>query len=612
MKGPSRSVGAHPPVLGLLASALYLLYAEPYLSSAAVSFQQPVDASVDSNQDSHLASYLPDGESAPSTSSFTNEQPGPAGKRSWRPPTRGPQDSPTGYDANSEADEDEDLYNTEELEVVNLLRAEHAEEREQQEARGPGGIRRLVKSHISVQLFFWGSLTAAVYLIMRGATREDEKQQSLDVHKMVLKSMMERLRNEKEEKLKLLRERQRIQQKRLVLYRHSLGVSGHITNMVAEIQDAVAQADIHGRVQSQQLPQPPHGKKQQRRQHEDSSLAVPTIEEGCRPENLPLHLVLLHQGDAEYQEATVRRFLKDLEELKQRQEKQQGEQQSKGLDFGEALAWYEAAALSVNLHPGKIASAKSSNESGGRLRSATRERHRKIALLAVGSVMLKRKEVLENELQDIKSALRKLSDAEKDLAASVKTKGGIVTNLVDQNLKATKEDLLLLEKQFIGNTEVEESAKGAAWKAVQAVPNFTGLFGEAPQGAHGASKEIHRTGEARRRLFASLRTAIQLLALQEKRLATAVEVGMQDDRYKLYVAFRESLEKRYQKTATAIATLHAAQIAADGRKKENVVAIATQREREKIVAAQLEATDRWLANAQKAFDPPEEQSPQQQ
>lgn len=516
-------------------------------------------------------------------------------------PTRGPREARQ-MAGDDEVEEEEELYTQEELNVVNMMRAAQEEEREW--ADGGWGLGA-VKVHFSAQLVLWGILAAAVYVIMKGATRSDEKQKSLDVHRAVLKTTQESLMAGRQEATKAVEEMRRTQENKVLIFRQSLATASRISTILNDIQSAAQASDITGRVGH--LPDPQH----RRRPREGVSLVVPPALQGCREGSLDLHMLLLNQADTGYQEKVIYKYLEHMAEQGRNRHPHAGSafqhQSQYKIEQRQADAWFESAATSIGL----TAREKHRRPQGvdvrdikkEQRRATTTERDRKVALLGIASVMLERKLLLEKELQGERQQLRLLSDNEREASIAVKAQAAVVSRRLTLNLKEAKETLRAFELQMTTETEVERAAIAAARRTVDRMATFDSLFGGTPQGALGALKEIERTAQAQRKLMAALRSACESLGLQQKRMAAAIGVREKEKKYGAFSKFRKNIIAGYQEAAAAIACLSSAQILADTRRKENITSTATLREKERTISAFLAETDSWLLNAQRVFGP---------
>ncbi|KAL8453699.1 hypothetical protein Emag_001744 [Eimeria magna] len=513
-----------------------------------------------------------------------------------------------------EEEEEEDIYNTEELEVVRMIRLSREEEKEKPPAWG--GIGDAVSLHAPTQVIMWVLLAVVVYFIMRGATRGEEKQKSLELHRGVLKTTIESLVRGKKENQRLRKQRDAMMRDRTVLLRETVEVQAELASMLSEIQQAGTLKGVNG----VSVGQSERGEEQETG---DSSLAkaayqvagitVPGFESGPAHLNKELHELIFNQGDTAFQEKAVSQLASEL-----RQMGVHGGDTNEPLesilvkDFGilsreKVKQWFVSAADSVNASTGESGHDHSQKtheaeglQEGGAPRARTK-RERKMDLLGLAAAMVRRKISLESELKDILERTSRVSAAEEAALPKIVNASNELKQLVTDWHGRLKGAFSEVDRYLKSNCSADfrEAVHHAYAAAISTDVVLGKLIAFQSGNCQVSSEDLKKASEARFQLLQSMQQANKLLADHSKQLLESRDIGGVDrkDPANVLCRFFSMIEYSFRKTVEYLADLQSQLLVYYLEEKKKTIHAAPLNEVSQTLFAQLEQTDRWLEQA---------------
>ncbi|KAL8269716.1 hypothetical protein Esti_006369 [Eimeria stiedai] len=495
-----------------------------------------------------------------------------------------------------EEEEEEDIYNTEELEVVRMIRLSREEEKEKPPTWG--GIGDTLSLHVPTQVILWILLAAVVYFIMRGATRGEEKQKSLELHRGVLKTTIESLVRGKKEKQGLRKQRDALMRHRTVLLREAIGVQAELASMLSEIQQAGTLKWVDGDGEDQR------GAEGEPKESGDSpstgtgyqvtGITLPGLDSGPVSLNKELHELIFNQGDTVFQESAIAQLVKELRGkigLRGRDEyrgRKWGEKKQIGsMPLDEVEQWFVTTAESLGVSWGVVSGPPPSQkmhkaetvQEGGAPRARTM-RDRAMGLLGLASAMLRRKMSLESELEDILEQTSHFSAAQKAALAEIVSASKDLKNMVSHwhtRLEAAFGTVsgFLDESDFAADiSEAVRYVYTSAMSTKDLLEKLTSFGGEDCQVS---SEDMEKASETRFKLLQMRQQAKKLLVEISEQLVESSVTGAHSQ------------------------TDQAEMLVYDLHKKKGTINSAPLKEKAQTLSAQLEQTDRWLQKAMEIF-----------
>ncbi|KAL8453714.1 hypothetical protein Emed_000745 [Eimeria media] len=515
-----------------------------------------------------------------------------------------------------EEEEEGEISNTEELEVVRMIRLSRDEEKEKPAVWG--GIGDAVNLHAPTQVILWVLLGLVVYFIMRGATRGEEKKKSLELHKEVLKTTIDSLVRGKKENQRLRKERDALMRDRSAMLRETIETEAALATLLSEIQQAATSKegdDVGG--DKKEI-----GKEQRKASDSPSAktgfqvsgFTVPGFESGPAHLNKELHELLFNLGDTAFQEKAVSDLATELREKGVLSgDKNEFLNMNLVKDFGvlpleKVKQWFVTAAESVkasSVQPERLFPPKTYG-----VRRRQREempkprtmRDRKMDLLGLASAMVRRKMVLESELKGILEQTGRVKAVEeaalpKIVTASQQLKQ-VVTRWHERLKGAVNEVNMFLESKFSADT------REAVRKAYAAAISTDFVLGKLTSFQSGNcqvnSEDLEKASEARFRLLQMMQHASKVLAEISKQFSESSELRQKDPTNVLRPFF-SMIEQSYRDTLKHLGDLQSQLLVYDLEKKKKAVFGAPLNEDSQTLFAQLERTDNWLEQAVSIF-----------
>ncbi|CDJ45019.1 hypothetical protein, conserved [Eimeria tenella] len=576
-----------------------------------------------------------------------------------------PSRSPTGipyYDGDSRDEEDSGESEGEgEGDALEL-------QQEQQMGEGYGeGPFGLLRPQLSLQLVLWCILSGAIYFILKGATREDEKQKSLDVHKVMLRNTLQKLEADKTIVRSLESKLSEIRKEQQKLKGEATEIDRQLKDVVADLQEAAATAGLDGVTHVEEQP----GKKLlhlQRGHTPKTSIALPGPLPGhdsaCKENSTQLQLLLLNQGDTEHNESTVHRCFQLLKRSKQQQQQKQQKEKQQGqgelVDAAELAAppsWYEDAVAEASLLPpadrprGRIGSNRvlassaqhhdheqQQQQQQSKVRQKAQER--KVALLAAAGVMLLRQQQLEVDLRGIRSQLQLLSADDEQQAKAAKEKCHNVMNLLQTVGATTREWLSRIDRLLLGDTKEEADARAVVRGVVATLDRVestfrTRIYEEAFAGAvevlgdprwplDGSSHrggivgvtlesflgphEWGWRGDAASEALKALDKAHETLCEQLQQLKRAEGLKCKEKKLDTFASMTKELALSLEAMGKAVGDLQQQQLTAAVQQQQHAVTAAAHLRREQSLLQALHQTNKWLENVKMIFEKKSESS----
>ncbi|KAL8435367.1 hypothetical protein ACSSS7_002555 [Eimeria intestinalis] len=525
------------------------------------------------------------------------------------------------YQDEEEEQEEEDIYDTEELEMVRMIRLSREEDKEKPAAWG--GIGDAVNLHAPTQVIMWVLLAAVVYFIMRGATRGEEKQKSLELHKGVLKTTIESLVRGKKEKQRLRKQRDVMMRDRTVLLRETIGMQAELASMLGEIQQAGTVKHLIGEGASQKEGEDKDGDKESGASppsetgYQVTGITVPGFESGPSDLNKELHELLFKQGDTEFQKNAINQLEAELSGKIGLQGRHQyggmSGMEKERLSCAAVEWWFMSAADSLNglgEEPGLHSSLKARTSEAGQDSEAPRartRRERKVDLLGLASAMVRRKMSLESQLEDILEQTNHVAKAEAAAVQEIVLASTNLRQVVSNWHKNLKEEFERISGILNEQSDVSEDSLEAVRQAYHAAISTDVLLLKllAFEGASCkvSSEDTEQAAESRLKLLQMMQQANQLVAENSKRCVELVDTGSMGQREQaaLVGGLLSMIENSYRDTVRFLAHLQSQLLVYDLQKKKGIIQAAPLKEKAQTLAAQLKQTDRWLEQAMILF-----------
>ncbi|KAL8441524.1 hypothetical protein Emed_007550 [Eimeria media] len=525
------------------------------------------------------------------------------------------------HEDEEEEDEEEDIYNTEELEVVRMIRLSREEEKEKPAAWS--GIGDAVNLHAPTQAIMWVLLAAVVYFIMRGATRGEEKQKSLEVHRGVLKTTIESLVRGKKEKQRLRKQRDAMVRDRTVLLRETIGMQTQLASMLSDIQqtgtllEGMEGAGV-GQIGAEDKLKERGDSLSSGTSYQVSGITVPGFESGPADLNKELQELLFNQGKTAFQENAVGRLADELRQKVALRNKAgggswDGMRQVGSLALEKAEKWFVeaadslgASAASVRQHHTEDAQEEEGEQDGGSPRARS-ERDRKMDLLGLAAAMLRRKMSLEMELVDILEQTTHFPAAEeaalKEIRSASKSLKQVVSSWREILKKEFERVSALLDQEEGLSEDAREAVRHAYTSAMSTDVLLGKLLSLESKDCEVSAEDTQKASEVRLELLQMMQYANKPLAEYSKQSSGSSDLDLRlvtEEADQLGKSFSK-LECSYKDTINFLANLHSQLLVYDLQKKTGIIQAAPLKEKAQTLSAQLEQTDRWLQQAMHVF-----------
>ena len=487
----------------------------------------------------------------------------------------------------------------------------------------------LLRPQVSMQVVLWLVLSAAIYLIMRGASREDEKQKSLDIHKTLLNNTKRKLEADKAAAAALERDIAAAVDNKKQLQKRLSAAEERLQVLVQDLQTAAGALDLEGgcRPRKMRALQQQQQQQQQTKSAATTIIGVPTHDNTSKEISKNLQLLLLHQGDPEYNEDVAKRSLESLLQQKQ-QMQQQMQQQQKHLPaqqqlmphskFLQALSWFEQTAADWGIYPDDAAAA-----GGGAAAAAAdeRTRERAVALLAATGLMLGRWLQLEGEVSAAGEVLQQLQQQRRQQAAAVSTRADKLL----QELKTTSRATIGWQQQlrsFLSeDTEEERRLTAVADSIAATLQHLVNLFAhracltplQEPMGAASsavaaaaaaaaAGEAADGPSEAAEKVLLGLQRVCVAIVQETASFNAAADVIKDADKKqeRLHAA-NERLVARLIEVTAFLGRFKQEHVVAEVQQQMSSIAAAGSIERHRILSSMRDQTSTWLKNVQRTF-----------
>ncbi|CDJ60706.1 hypothetical protein, conserved [Eimeria maxima] len=526
------------------------------------------------------------------------------------------------YDDDS-VDEEEGSETDED--VDDLVGAELQAEQEKAAEDAAGGEQG--RPQLSMQVVLWCILSAAVYLIMRGASREDEKQKSLEVHKVLLGNTVKKLEADRAAAAALETHIQALTEEKITREEQVAAAEKKLQTLVRDLQAAAAAGE--------------EGLQQQQEKEAEAAAAtigLPTLENTCREASRELQLLLLHLGDASYTEEVARRSLQQLladrQQLVQEEKRDSpsGQRIPKEGDFLGALSWLEATATEWNVYGSR------GDTKGGRERPAAasgeggeeaRLRGRVVSLLGAAGLMLQRWQQLEGEAVAARAALQQQEEkVHQQVAESKQRAAALLQELRDcsnwaklwsERVRSSLGDGTTAGERFAAVTErvattlqhVEfvfshrgctlqhQKASGSPKSAV-AVAAATAAPAVVAAAATAEGSVPEGPGEVAEEVLVQLHSACGDVVEEAAAFKTAASES--EEKQKIVEKEKQDLLDRAMSIIVKIGAFREQQIAAEAEQHISSITAAGLLEKHKLLQAPLDQTREWFANLQQTLN----------
>ncbi|KAL8453700.1 hypothetical protein Emag_001745 [Eimeria magna] len=528
------------------------------------------------------------------------------------------------YQEDEEEEEgEEDIYNTEELEVVRMIHL--SREAEEEKPAVWGGIGDAVNLHAPTQFVMWVLLAAVVYLIMRGATRGEEKQKSLELHRKVLKTTIERLIRGKNEKQRLRKQRDGMMRDRTVLLRETIGTQAELASVLSDIQQTGTLEGARGVVGDQLATEETQKESgvtsSAGTDYHVTGITVPGFESGPVDLNKELHEHLYNLGDTAFQEVAVIQLANELRRKIWLRNTYgggnwDGLKQLGSLPREEAEEWFVAAADSLNPSAGESGQRHFQNvqeadavQEGGSPQARTK-RERKMDLLGLAAAMMRRKMSLEAQLEDMLEQINHFPAAEEAALREIRSASKNLKQVVfnwHENLKKEFERVSsLLDRESSISEDTREAVRHAYTIAMSTDALLGKLISFEAKDCEVSAEDTEKASVTRFKLLQMMQHANKLLAENLKQFVESGDAGahrLREHADQLGDSL-SMIDYSYRDTAGFLANLHSQLLVYDLQRKKGIIQAAPLKKKAQTLCAQLEETDCWLQEAMLSREPP--------